>query len=248
MSKRYLLHRFLSVPPIVIGVTIISFALIYLGPVDPITAITPDDATAEQIAVLRHAYGFDRPIPIQYLHMVASGDGWRLRRFAANGPDGSGIAAAGFDQHVWPWSCIGGLASDVARSRTDRDFLDRHQHSELLARNRARHHFLDRAELAAGNGHGTERGMGVGPRARALPDSSCHHDCGHSGQGHRQNGARVGVQNSIAEYVEALHAPGLPYWRVLLHVLRKDASIMHEIRLYHRRIDGRDKEHRERQP
>jgi peptide/nickel transport system permease protein len=72
-----LLHRLVSILPIVIGVTVISFGLIYLGPVDPITAITPDDATADQIAMLRQAYGFDRPVPIQYLtwlHRVSTGD------------------------------------------------------------------------------------------------------------------------------------------------------------------------------
>jgi len=74
---KYLLQRVLYAVPIATGVTIICFALIYLGPVDPATAVTPDDATPEQIALIRQAYGFDRPLVVQYfswLGRVAVGD------------------------------------------------------------------------------------------------------------------------------------------------------------------------------
>ena len=77
MIVQAILYRVLYALPILIGVTVICFALIYLGPVDPITAITPDDATPEQIAMIRQAYGFDRPLPIQYLSwlgQVLTGD------------------------------------------------------------------------------------------------------------------------------------------------------------------------------
>jgi len=67
MSPWYIAQRLLSFLPIVLGVTVICFALVYLGPVDPITAVTPDDATAEQIAKIRTLYGFDRPLAVQYL-------------------------------------------------------------------------------------------------------------------------------------------------------------------------------------
>jgi len=53
--------------PIALGVTIICFSLIYIGPTDPIQAVVPDDATAEDIERIRVAYGFDKPIPVQYL-------------------------------------------------------------------------------------------------------------------------------------------------------------------------------------
>ena len=77
MLTREIVHRVLYSLPIFLGVTGVCFALIYLGPVDPITAITPDDATPDQIAMIRAAYGFDRPLPVQYLTWlahVASGD------------------------------------------------------------------------------------------------------------------------------------------------------------------------------
>lgn len=72
MIIRQIAYRLLYALPILIGVTVVCFALIYLGPVDPITAITPDDATPEQIAMIRAAYGFDRPLPIQYLTWLAN--------------------------------------------------------------------------------------------------------------------------------------------------------------------------------
>jgi peptide/nickel transport system permease protein len=68
---REAVHRIIYAVPILLGVTIICFALIHIGPVDPITAVTPDDATPEQIALIRTAYGFDRPLPIQYLSWLS---------------------------------------------------------------------------------------------------------------------------------------------------------------------------------
>ena len=48
-----------------------------MGPADPLLAVTPDDASPELIEKIRVAYGFDKPLPVQYLRWltrVASGD------------------------------------------------------------------------------------------------------------------------------------------------------------------------------
>ena len=63
-------RRLLMTIPISIGVTIICFALIYLAPGSPVQSLLPPDATAKDIADLKHAYGLDKPIPIQYLIWV----------------------------------------------------------------------------------------------------------------------------------------------------------------------------------
>ena len=63
-------RRLLMTIPISIGVTIICFALIYLAPGSPVQSLLPPDATARDIADLKHAYGLDKPIPIQYLIWV----------------------------------------------------------------------------------------------------------------------------------------------------------------------------------
>jgi peptide/nickel transport system permease protein len=46
---------------------VVCFALVYIAPGDPLQTVMPPDATAETIAIVKHAYGFDKPIPIQYL-------------------------------------------------------------------------------------------------------------------------------------------------------------------------------------
>jgi peptide/nickel transport system permease protein len=63
----YAARRLLMTIPIGLGVTIICFALIYLAPGDPVQSLLPPDATAKDIAELKHAYGLDKPIPIQYV-------------------------------------------------------------------------------------------------------------------------------------------------------------------------------------
>jgi peptide/nickel transport system permease protein len=63
---RHALQRLLYVMPVAFGVSIVCFLLVHLAPGDPLTAIMPIDATADQQAEMRAAYGFDRPLPVQY--------------------------------------------------------------------------------------------------------------------------------------------------------------------------------------
>jgi peptide/nickel transport system permease protein len=62
----YILLRLLYTIPIALGVTVFVFALIHLSG-DPMSAIVAPDATAEMVEQLRKSYGFDQPLPIQYL-------------------------------------------------------------------------------------------------------------------------------------------------------------------------------------
>ena len=62
----YLIKRLLYAIPIALAVTVISFALVYLAPGDPLNAIAPADAPAEVITALRSTYGLDKPVPVQY--------------------------------------------------------------------------------------------------------------------------------------------------------------------------------------
>lgn len=63
----YAAKRLLMTIPIGLGVTVICFALIYLAPGNPVQSLLPPDATAKDIAELKHAYGLDKPIPVQYV-------------------------------------------------------------------------------------------------------------------------------------------------------------------------------------
>jgi peptide/nickel transport system permease protein len=64
---RYILRRFLYALPIALGVSLVCFSLVYIAPGDPLQTVMPPDATAETIAIVKHAYGFDKPLPVQYL-------------------------------------------------------------------------------------------------------------------------------------------------------------------------------------
>jgi peptide/nickel transport system permease protein len=78
----YAARRILLTIPIGLGVTIVCFSLVYLAPGDPIQALLPADATQADVETLKRLYGFDKPIPLQYLN-------WLLR--AASGDLGSSL-------------------------------------------------------------------------------------------------------------------------------------------------------------
>ena len=63
----YIVRRVLLAIPIAFGVSVVCFSLVYLAPGDPLSVVLPADATQEMVAQIRHAYGFDRPLPVQYL-------------------------------------------------------------------------------------------------------------------------------------------------------------------------------------
>jgi len=62
----YFLRRLAYTIPIAVGVTLLSFLLVYIAPGDPINAIAPADAPADVVAALKMSYGLDKPLPVQY--------------------------------------------------------------------------------------------------------------------------------------------------------------------------------------
>jgi peptide/nickel transport system permease protein len=73
----FLLRRVLLVVPVLFGLLALTFVLTRVVPSDPAAALAGDQATPAQIEEIRHAYGFDRPIPEQfglYLAQIARGD------------------------------------------------------------------------------------------------------------------------------------------------------------------------------
>jgi peptide/nickel transport system permease protein len=73
----YVLRRFLAILPILGGVSIICFSFVHLAPGDPAIAVMPENATPAVLAQIRAMYGFDQPLPVQYLkwlHAVLSGN------------------------------------------------------------------------------------------------------------------------------------------------------------------------------
>jgi peptide/nickel transport system permease protein len=63
----YIMRRILYAIPIAFGVSVVVFSLVYIAPGDPLQTVLPPDATAETVAIVKHAYGFDKPLPVQFL-------------------------------------------------------------------------------------------------------------------------------------------------------------------------------------
>lgn len=63
----YAIKRLIYVLPVAFGVSLVCFMLVHITPGDPLTAVLPVDATAELQAEMRVIYGFDKPLPVQYV-------------------------------------------------------------------------------------------------------------------------------------------------------------------------------------
>jgi peptide/nickel transport system permease protein len=68
--RRYLLQRLLHLIPVLLGVSILSFALVHLVPGDPVTTLLGTRYTEDRAETLRREYGLDQPLPVQYLRWL----------------------------------------------------------------------------------------------------------------------------------------------------------------------------------
>jgi peptide/nickel transport system permease protein len=62
----YILRRLAYMLLVAFGVSIVCFSLVHITPGDPLTAILPSDASLELQNQMRAAYGFDKPLVVQY--------------------------------------------------------------------------------------------------------------------------------------------------------------------------------------
>ncbi len=69
---RFLAGRLFQSAFILLGVTIITFGLLYLIPVDPARMIAGRSATPQTVESIRHQLGLDRPIPVQYARYLGN--------------------------------------------------------------------------------------------------------------------------------------------------------------------------------
>ena len=66
--NRYILRRLLQALPLLLGISVASFAILKAVPGGPLAAYEANpDITDEDIRRLEHAFGLDQPVPIQYL-------------------------------------------------------------------------------------------------------------------------------------------------------------------------------------
>jgi len=74
---RFLLRRFLLALPALFGLLVLTFFMLRVLPSDPSAALAGENATPEQVAAIRAAYGFDQPLWRQfviYLGQVLTAD------------------------------------------------------------------------------------------------------------------------------------------------------------------------------
>jgi peptide/nickel transport system permease protein len=64
--KWYIIKRLLQIIPVVLGVTLIAFALIHLAPGDPVRTMLGQHATQQEIDDIKAKYGLDQPLYMQY--------------------------------------------------------------------------------------------------------------------------------------------------------------------------------------
>ncbi len=80
----YLARRVVYTVPILLGVSLVCFALVHIAPGDPLVSVLPPDASVELQRMLRTLYGFDRSYPEQFVRWL-----WR----ALHGDLGTSIAS-----------------------------------------------------------------------------------------------------------------------------------------------------------
>lgn len=66
----YTIKRLLNMIPIILGVSLLIFFLFNVAGEDPVRIALGDHATAEAIADLKHKWGLDKPIHLQYLDFL----------------------------------------------------------------------------------------------------------------------------------------------------------------------------------
>src|ERR1700722_17936764 len=63
-------RRCLWVPPTLFWLLLVVFTVSHVIPSDPARVMAGENASADQIASIRHQYGLDQPLPSQFLHYV----------------------------------------------------------------------------------------------------------------------------------------------------------------------------------
>src|SRR6476659_5678587 len=67
---QFLLRRIGLAIPTLLVVTFLVFMAVHLAPSDPVENKLGEKATAEQRAAMRHHYGLDLPLPVQFVRYV----------------------------------------------------------------------------------------------------------------------------------------------------------------------------------
>jgi ABC-type dipeptide/oligopeptide/nickel transport system permease component len=74
---RYVVRKILAAVPVLLGASLLAFLILQLAPGDPARLVAGEQASEDDVQVIRHKLGLDQPLYIQYvrfLESVAAGD------------------------------------------------------------------------------------------------------------------------------------------------------------------------------
>ncbi|MBA2246986.1 MAG: ABC transporter permease [Chloroflexia bacterium] len=92
-------RRVMQAIPVLLGISVFTFLMLHLVPGDPVTAIAGDKPlTDERIAQIRHQYGLDRPLWVQYADYM----GGVLRGDLGSGLHSQRPVADSIREALWP--------------------------------------------------------------------------------------------------------------------------------------------------
>ncbi len=74
--RRYIIKRLISLIPLLLGVSLVSFLIMHLAPGDPTAMLTDPSVKPEELLRLRQNWGLDRPLIVQYFYWL-----WHAIRF-----------------------------------------------------------------------------------------------------------------------------------------------------------------------
>lgn len=69
---RFVLMRPIELIPVLLGISIITFVLVHMLPGDPAQVLLGPRTSARALAAIKHEYGLDKPIVVQYFYFLAN--------------------------------------------------------------------------------------------------------------------------------------------------------------------------------
>ncbi|MBI1995439.1 MAG: ABC transporter permease [Deltaproteobacteria bacterium] len=66
-----IVRRIIGAVPVLLGISFLVFLLMHLAPGDPVMLLLGDDATPGEVARVRHAWGLDQPLLVQYWQFIS---------------------------------------------------------------------------------------------------------------------------------------------------------------------------------
>ena len=233
----YILRRILYAIPIAFGVTIFVFLLVHIAPGDPLSAVVPPDAPAETVALLKKAYGFDKPLPVQYgiwlSHIVTGDFGVSI---ATGRPVASALTAAVFNTFILAFSAtlvgfsLGAVLGGIA-GYTEGRWLDKLATGAAITGVSVPHYWLGIVlVIIFAVQFNLLPAMGMAPGDFALDARHLKHmvlpvvTLSLIPMGVITRTVRASISEILnQEFIQTLHAKGLRERQVLLHVIKNAA-------------------------